>query len=76
MEINNRKRILHKYEENPNMSFSMIGKTLGISKSTVRDVINRFKSNLSVDRAKGSGRKTGYDNKKGTLDFLMEIVPK
>lgn len=73
MEIKNRKRILHKYEENPNMSFSMIGKTLGISKSTVRDVINRFKSNLSVDRAKGSGRKTGYDNKKMANKIVSSI---
>ena len=46
------------------MSFSMIGKTLGIAKSTVRDVINRFKTNLTVDRAKGSGEKTGSVNKK------------
>ena len=48
------------------MSFSMIGKTLGIAKSTVRDVINRFKTNITVDRAKGSGEKTGSVNKKLT----------
>ena len=42
------------------MSFSMIRETLGIAKSTVRDVINRFKTNLTVDISKGSSEKNSF----------------
>ena len=42
----------------------MIGKTLDIAKSTIQCVINPFKTNLTVNRAKGLGEKTGSVNKK------------
>ena len=59
MEIQNRKKVVHKYLENPALSYSAIAQATGISKSTVGDVIRRYKATLSVDRAKGSGAKAG-----------------
>lgn len=59
MEQNRRSLILHKYTENPKWSYSLIASSLKISKSTVRDVLNRYKTTLTVNRAEGSGSKKG-----------------
>lgn len=45
-----REIIVHKYLENPTASFSSIAKSVKISASTVRDVINRLKERNTVDR--------------------------
>ena len=63
MELDNRKKLLHKYHENPSMSHSMIAKATGTAKSTVTSVLKRFKDMLTVNRAKGGGRKPGPVNK-------------
>lgn len=73
MEQNNREKILHKFKENPSWSFSMIGKSLKISPSTVRDVINRFNATLSIDRTKGSGAKMGPRNKKLVSKVVQSV---
>lgn len=62
-DLDNRKKILHKYNENPRWSHSMIAKSIGIPKSTVGNVLRRFKKSLTVERTKGQGRKPGPSNK-------------
>lgn len=46
-----REKVLHKWQENPNLSHRAIAKELKISLSTVNDVIRRFRERLTTDRA-------------------------
>lgn len=62
-DLENRKLILHKSAENPTWSHSMIGKSIGVPKSTVGNVLRRFTKSLSAERSKGQGRKPGPVNK-------------
>lgn len=73
MELENRKKILHIFEENPTWSYSMISKAAGIPKSTVFCVIKRFKKTLTIERAKGSGRKLGTGDKKLAQQVMRSI---
>lgn len=74
MELNRRKLILHKYLENPTWSNTLIGKSLQIPKGTVRDVLARYKETLTVERAKGFGRKKGPVNPKLTKKLVKSAV--
>ena len=64
MELEVRKKIVHKYFENPSWSQKQISKSPNVPKSTVGDVLKRYKETLSVERAKQSGTKKGPRNKK------------
>ena len=59
MEVERRKKIVHKHLENPTWPQIKIAKSLGVSKSTVGDVLKKFKETLSIERKVGSGRKKG-----------------
>ena len=50
MENQIRKKIVHKFLENPTWPGSLIAKKLKLPKSTVNDVIKRYKKTLSTDR--------------------------
>lgn len=50
MEVEQRKKIVHKYLENPERSHRKIAKDLNIAPSTVWYVIERYRATLSVDR--------------------------
>lgn len=54
-----RQKVLCKRNENPEMSYRAISKSLGISKSTVANILNNFHERLTIDRKSGSGRKSG-----------------
>lgn len=62
-DFENRQKIVHKFNENPTWSHSMIAKSIGIPKSTVGNVLRRFKETLTIERKKGQGRKSGPANK-------------
>ena len=49
-EIERRELILHEHIKNPTLGIRQLGKKLGIAKSTVSDVLNRFSERLSLDR--------------------------
>ena len=55
MEKLRRENIVHTYIENPNMSTRAIAKFLKLPKSTVSDVLKRYRHVLSVERKPGSG---------------------
>lgn len=59
-----REQILLKHTENPCMSHNNIAKSIGISKSTVTNVLRNFRRTFSIERKKGSGRKQGPASKK------------
>lgn len=59
MELNNRKLIMHKHNENPLMSAAQIAKSLKLPRRTVSAVIKRCTNTLTVERANGSGAKIG-----------------
>ena len=52
-QLKNREKILHKFLENPNMSYSMIAKATGMAKSTVGSVLLRYNNTLSIEQGKG-----------------------
>jgi transposase len=58
-EIENRKRIVAQFIENPTTSASSIAKLLKLPRSTVIGVLKRYKETLTVNRSKGGGRKPG-----------------
>lgn len=63
-EFENRKIILHNYQKNPSASYKSIATASGVSKSTAFHVIKQYKTSLSINRAKGSGRKKGFMDQK------------
>lgn len=58
----NRQKIVSKYLKNPNLGPREIGRQLGLPKSTVSDVIKRFKETNTVERQRAGGRKPGVVN--------------
>jgi hypothetical protein len=56
-EIEVRKKIVHKFNENPNGSGRSIGKELKLPQRTVSNVIKRYKNTLTIERAPQTGRK-------------------
>ena len=58
--LEKRKKNLHNYLQTPSASILLITKASESSKITVYIVIKRYKSSLSIERAKGSGRKSGF----------------
>ena len=73
MELENRKLILHKYNENPSWTILRIAKSLKMSHKTVGNVINRFKQTLSIERAEGSGKKPGPQGKKLAKKIIQSV---
>jgi len=63
MGVEEREKIVHIYQQNPTWSQRTIAKVLGIPKSTVGSVIKRFNDTLSIQHAKGNGRKSGPSDK-------------
>ena len=63
MGVEDRKKILHKNHENPSWSHGKIAKSLGIPRSTVSDVLRRFRTYLSVEQAEETVRKAIPVNK-------------
>lgn len=62
MEDRRRKLILHTHVDNPTWSGAKIAKQLNIAKTTVCDVLRRFRERNSVDRAVQKKRRSGtYD---------------
>lgn len=57
MELENRKKIVHIFQQNPTWSHSSIAKEAKVSRRTVSGVIKRFKNSSTVVRAEGSGPK-------------------
>lgn len=72
-ELENRKKILHRKNENPELSGSAIAKILKLDKSTVCRVIKRYNETLTVERAVGSGRKPGPIDKKLSERVIRSI---
>ena len=54
--LEKRKKVLHNYLQNPSASLLSIAKPSESSKTTVYMVIKQYKSSLSIELAKGSGR--------------------
>lgn len=73
-ELEVRQMIVHKMMENLDLSGSSIAKLLKLPKSTVNGVIKRFKESLTVDRARGSGKKAGPADKKLTQKVLKSFM--
>lgn len=64
MEAERREKILHTHVDNPTWSAIKIAKTLKFAKSTVYDVLKRFRERKSVDRVPQNKRRSGtYDRK-------------
>lgn len=72
-QVENRKKILHKYFENPQASIRSIARELNFHHTTVSKVIKRYKETLSVERKPGSGRKKGFVDKKLANKILRSL---
>ena len=67
--LEKRKKFLHSYLQNPSASLLSIAKASESSKTTVYMVIKQYKSSLSIERAKGSGRKSGFKDQKAAISI-------
>lgn len=74
MELDNRKKIVNKYLENPNQSYSVIAKSIKLPKSTVADVITRYKKTLTIERAPKTKTKSTPSNKKLTSKIKRSAI--
>lgn len=73
MELENRKRVLHKFIENTNASISSIAKSLKMPKTTVWAIIKRYKETSTIDRASGSGGEHNQANRKLRQKILRSV---
>lgn len=73
MEIEVRKTILCKFLENPSASGRSIAKSLKLPKSTVNDVLKKYKQSQSIERKPGTGRKPGLTKKELAPKILRSI---
>ena len=62
-QLENRKLILNKYNENSGMPQCQIAKSLKIPRFTVQNVLSNLFKTKSIERLAGSGRKTGAADK-------------
>lgn len=58
----NRQTIICKYVENPNLTYKKIAQVVGVSISTVKRTIKRYKEAKPLSRTPGSGRSKGPRN--------------
>ena len=72
--LEKRKKILHNYLQTPSASLLSIAKASESSKTTVYLVIKRYKSSLSIKQAKGSGRKSGFKDKKAAISIRRSFT--
>lgn len=70
-ELTDRKKILNKFIENPDLSGGAIAESLKMNRTTVNGVIKRYKETMSVKRKPGSGGKRGGTNEK-TVQMLLQ----
>lgn len=75
-EEDNRKIIITKYLENVHKSVGLIAKELKFPKTTVYNVIKRYKQTLVVTRQPGSGRKCGWANTKQANRIVRTVERK
>lgn len=73
MENQIRKKIVHKFLENPTWSGSLIAKKLKLPKSTVNDVIKRYKETLSTNRKQKKSKKVSKRDQELTKRVLRSI---
>jgi transposase len=64
LEKERRETIVHEHLQNPDLSVRKLAKKINLPKSTVSDVLNRFRQGLSVERKPGSGKNTPVQDKK------------
>ena len=72
--LEKRKTILHNYLQNSSVLLLSIAKTSESSKTTVYMVTKRYKSSLSIERAKGSRRKSGFKDKKAAISIRRSFT--
>lgn len=72
-ELENKKKVVHKFLENPNASGASIAKSLNLNQRTVRRIIKRFRDSPSVGRASGGGRKPGSADKNLAQKIIRSI---
>ena len=72
--LEKRKKILHNYLENPSASLLSIAKASESSKTTVYMVIKRYKCSLSIERAQGFERKSGFKDKKAAISIRRSFT--
>lgn len=73
MELNERERrekIVHKYNENPNASFSFIANSLKLPRTTVSSVIRRCNDTLTIDKAPKPGRMKDPADKNNSIKTI------
>ena len=62
-ELPTRKLIVEQFIQNSSLSCRKIAQNLNVAKSTVFDVLKRYKQSLTTDRKTGTGLKSGPVNK-------------
>ena len=72
--LEKRKKIIHNYLQNPSAPLLSIAKASESRKTTVYTVIKQYKSSLSIERAKGSGRKSGFKDKKAAIIIRRSLT--
>lgn len=72
-EFERRKKIIDKWNENPNKPVHFIAKELKIAKSTVKDVLGRYFETLSISRNKNPTTKSGPRDK-NLEDKIVKII--
>lgn len=74
-ELERRKEIIDKWNENPNLPVHFIAKQLKMAKSTVKDVLERYFETLSISRKQKKNQKKGPRNEK-LEEKIVEIITK
>ena len=72
--LNNRKKVLEIFLQNPIYSHSKIAKLSKVAKSSVGDILRKYKETQTIERKRGGGRKKGFVDKSKVNSIIWSIT--
>ena len=73
-QLNNRKKVLQIFLQNPTYSHSKIAKLSKVAKSSVGDILRRYKETQTIERKRGGGRKKGFVDKNKVNSIIRKEI--
>ena len=72
--MNNREKVYEIFLQNSTHSHSKIAKLSKVAKSSVGDILRRYKETQTIERKRGDGRKKGFIDKNKMNSIILSIT--
>ena len=73
-QLNSWKKVLEIFHQNPTYSHSKVVKLSKVAKSSVGDILRRYKETKTIERKRGSGRNKGFVDKNKVNSIILSIT--